>query len=55
MVDDRDDPLDPLNPLYPYLWGDWVCPDCAEDGHLADLMDGTRCPNCGAAVEVIPR
>jgi rubrerythrin len=47
---DWDDLDDVVDPLHPYLFAEWVCPQCAEDGDLADLDDG-RCPQCGRAVE----
>ncbi len=48
------DPLDPLDPLHPFFWAQWVCPHCAEDGDASELVDGIRCPHCGAEVEGIP-
>lgn len=48
-----DEPEDPLNPLHPYVWADWVCPNCAEDGDAAALIDGNKCPNCGTKVDRI--
>ena len=48
---DPSDPLDPLDPSHPFLWAEWVCPDCAEDGDASDLLPEGRCPNCRAKVE----
>lgn len=42
---------DPLDPLYPLLWGEWMCPDCGEDGDRSELTEDRFCPNCGAAVD----
>lgn len=45
------DANDPLDPLYPFYWGEWLCPDCGEDGDRWELVGGRACPNCGAEVE----
>ena len=48
--DDWDDVVDPLHPLHPLAFAEWVCPQCAEDGDVAELEEG-RCPQCGGRVE----
>jgi hypothetical protein len=49
VTDDWHDFTDPLNPAG-IGWGEWLCPDCGEDGGPADLVDG-RCPNFGGGIE----
>jgi hypothetical protein len=44
---------DPLDPLFASLWADWVCPDCADEGVLSELLPGGRCPSCRARVQQV--
>ena len=49
-----DGAVDPLNPLHPFMWAEWLCPNCADDGDASDLDPDARCPNCGSRVTAIP-
>jgi rubrerythrin len=48
--DDWDAVVDPLHPAHPFAFAEWLCPQCGEDGDVADLEEG-RCPSCRSRVE----